>query len=267
MRRGALLSVGLLLALVLSGCASKSDDSSTSSTAAPSVGSTESGAPTSSDSPSSGAAPSSGAPSSSGAPASSGSNAAPVITVFAANVTDLSVTFSITATDANNDALTYVLSFGDATANVTGTLPTANVTHAFAAAGNYSAKLVVSDGKLSVNNTVLVQLSVVAAGAGPVDHRECSGTFGTNPGGVSGNLPAPIGPIGGCPFGTAATAVKVVALTGTTGCDHDASPTGASNAYGTAVTVGSEFPEGAAFRLICDVGVPTFSGTLDLTAV
>ncbi len=152
------LVVAAALALVLSGCASTKDGIASSSASGSSV---------SKAAASSGAAASSSKAATSGtaAVAANSTNHAPVVNSFTGKVTGLNATFSLNATDADKDPLTFTLSFGDGSVNKTGSLPSGNLTYAFAKAGNYTAKLVVSDGKLTANKTVLMVVTAPAAAA------------------------------------------------------------------------------------------------------
>ncbi|MEK6974769.1 MAG: PKD domain-containing protein [Candidatus Thermoplasmatota archaeon] len=189
-------------------------------------------------------------------------NTAPVIQSFTGNVTGLSVSFLINASDADGDALTYVLAFGDNSTNATGTLANGvgNATHTFAAGGSFNATLVVSDG--SAQATKSLQVTVTAPSAAEVDHRECTGRFGTNPVGLTINSGA--NSVGGCSLGSITIDMVVTALDAVSGCVHDVSPSGSSSGYGTSNSVGSKWPAGAAFRIVCDVGTITLSGSMDL---
>lgn len=245
--RGGLFAV--LMLVVLSGCASpvepvESDDTSSSESTTPSETQTssasESGNVTSSTN------------------ATEGANRAPVIDSFLANITGLTVSYSFNASDADGDTLTYELSFGDGSANVTGTGPVGNGTYEFAAAGSYNLTLVVRDGAESANVTLKVD---AVAAAGEIDRRTCSGRIGTGAVGLSINSGA--NSVGGCGFGTVSQDVIVAKLEATTGCKHDVSPTGSSSAYGTPNSEGAQWPSGAAFRIICDLGVVTFNGAIE----
>ncbi len=168
----ALLAFALLGALLLAGCSGtpKTDSSSDATGTSASGTATGTAAATSGSAGSSGSTGTAAGTGTSGSGTTSGSaaaNKAPVINAFAANVTTgsapLGVKFTFNATDADKDALTFKLSFGDSTANATGSLPNAGVTHAFLSAGNYTAKFTVSDGKLSVNRTTLVTVLATTA--------------------------------------------------------------------------------------------------------
>ncbi len=156
----ALVSLALVGALLLAGCASKTDNASTGS-------GTNATSNTSGSKATASGASSSGAASTS---ATASANSPPVITAFSANRTigkaPLAISFKLNATDANGDALTYVLSFGDGSANKTGSLPSANLTYTYATKGNYTARLVVSDGRASANATTTVQAQAVGV-SGP----------------------------------------------------------------------------------------------------
>jgi glucose/arabinose dehydrogenase len=98
-------------------------------------------------------------------------NNAPVITDVSANVTDgpapLSVAFSGTASDANDDPLTYEWSFGD---GETATGP--DVVHTYSSVGSYTAVLRVSDGNVTVESTgieIQVGSAPVATITAPAD--------------------------------------------------------------------------------------------------
>ncbi|UDY34892.1 PKD domain-containing protein [Dermatobacter hominis] len=77
-------------------------------------------------------------------------NTAPRVTFAAApgaGSAPLPVTFSATANDPDGDALTYTVDFGDGTQPEAGTgVPPTTVTHTYAGAGTYNARLSVSDG-------------------------------------------------------------------------------------------------------------------------
>lgn len=149
----ALLVLALLSTLTLAGCANDPDDPEpTSSTSSSSASFTA----TSTTATSSSTTTTTAAP--------SPKNEAPVATL-AANVTSglapLQVRFTLGGSDAEGGALTYSFVLGDGSAPKTGTLPAA-VNHTFTTVGNYTARLTVSDGKLSNDASV-----TIAALAGP----------------------------------------------------------------------------------------------------
>lgn len=162
----AILSLALLAALVLAGCTSSSSDESTSASTSATGKATTPSSGTKTESSSSTATGASASPTT--APAA---NRAPIIAAFSANVTGgaapLTVGFSPNATDADEDALTFTLSFGDGSANATGRLPSANLTHIFTVAGNHTVRLVVSDGKAVANKTLQVQATAGASAPPP----------------------------------------------------------------------------------------------------
>jgi cytochrome c len=92
-------------------------------------------------------------------------NEAPVLTASIAPTGTIgagdTVAFSATATDADNDTLTYAWDFGD-----TAMSATANPTHAYDTPGTFTAKVTVSDGKggtASKTFTIVVETRKVTA--------------------------------------------------------------------------------------------------------
>ena len=75
---------------------------------------------------------------------------------------------TITATDADNDRMTYELDFGDGQ-NASGTLPVAAIAHRYETAGTYTARLSVDDGRDSgfVERTITVNVPQVFPGPPP----------------------------------------------------------------------------------------------------
>ncbi|WP_026421932.1 PKD domain-containing protein [Actinokineospora inagensis] len=71
-------------------------------------------------------------------------------------VAPLPVSATVTATDAQDDALTYSLDFGDGTAAASGSLPHGPIGHTYTRAGTFLTRLVVSDGRLSTTKTASV---------------------------------------------------------------------------------------------------------------
>jgi len=167
----------LAFALVLclfAGCASSSDSTSGSSShgatsgvasSGPTGGHGTTGAPTS--------APTSGPTS---GPSSGHANHPPVphlaLTV-AAGAAPLATNVTATATDADNDTVTGTLSYGDGSANVTLPKLPATFAHSFAAAGNYTLTLTVSDGKQGASTTA--QVTVTGGGSASLAVTDPSG--------------------------------------------------------------------------------------------
>ncbi|HEY3318871.1 MAG TPA: PKD domain-containing protein [Planctomycetota bacterium] len=79
-----------------------------------------------------------------------------------------SVAFSASASDANNDALTYSWNFGDNT-----TATGAGVSHVYAVSGTYTVTLTVGDGKTTSSATL--SLTVAAGGAGLPPSQDSDG--------------------------------------------------------------------------------------------
>mgnify|MGYP001617646004 CR=1 FL=1 len=162
-----IVALAVILALLLAGCSgAPKTDSSSDATGGTSASGTATGS-ASGSAGSTGSAGSSGAGTTAASSSSvaSSTNRAPIIILFKANLTGLVAVLEFNATDADKNPLTFVLSFGDATVNATGSLPKGNVTHTFAAAGNYTAKLAVSDGKASVNRTLVLKVTLPTGGA------------------------------------------------------------------------------------------------------
>jgi len=161
----ALLVLLAALALLLAGCSSSPSSTSSSGKASSGASSTGPlGSHSSAPGGGSGGGSSSGGPT--GSPSSGGSggaNHAPVITGFAASVATgpppLAVNFTFVASDADHDALTWRLAFGDATTDATGSGVNATVKHTFSAVGNYTAKLTVGDGKAFANKTAVIHVA------------------------------------------------------------------------------------------------------------
>jgi hypothetical protein len=127
------LSLALVLVLLLSGCAQKGD---TTSSTAPATA-TATGHNTTSSAPNH-------PPTASLTPHLGNGTAA------------LNATFTVAGSDPDGDALSWTLSFGDATANATGAALPSNVTHAYKAAGTVNVTLAVSDGR----NTTLAHATL-----------------------------------------------------------------------------------------------------------
>lgn len=84
----------------------------------------------------------------------------------------LNVTFSLAGTDADGDNLTWVLVFGDGNQTNGTSLPT-TVNHTYAAAGNHTASLTVSDGSLNRTATAKVAAEGEGAPSGPTIEDLC----------------------------------------------------------------------------------------------
>jgi PKD repeat protein len=93
---------------------------------------------------------------STGCPPTTPENKAPVIADVSATPSSgfapLPVQFAVTASDADNDNLTYSWDFGDGSAVST----TEDPSHTYTTAGAFDAKVTVSDGKASVTRTIPV---------------------------------------------------------------------------------------------------------------
>lgn len=153
--RSSLTCVLALLALTLAGCAGGGDEANGSTTSV--SGSATSG--TASSAPKAGGN-------------ASAANRAPTANLTA-NATSgsapLLVNFTLGGRDADGDALSWRLDFGDGSAPVNGTALPASIEHSYAA-GNHSATLTVSDGKANATANATV---AVAAGAGGAAEELC----------------------------------------------------------------------------------------------
>jgi PKD repeat protein len=167
------LSLALVAAFVLAGCAGSTTDDApvttseqtrerTTTTSAPATQtSTTSTATTTSDGAGSG-------------------NKAPTATLTASTVTGTApvlVEFTLDGADPDGDKLTWTLSFGDNSGDSTGDELPATREHNFTAAGTYNVTLTVSDGKLSTTKTVAVQ---VDAAGGSGQQQVIKGSFTTS---------------------------------------------------------------------------------------
>ena len=90
-------------------------------------------------------------------------NTPPVVSVQTSptqGVAPLDVSTTMTATDEDGDQLTYSVNFGDGSAEVRGSLPTAPVTHRYRAGGTYVVRTVISDGTESVIRLAQVSIAL-----------------------------------------------------------------------------------------------------------
>ena len=161
--------VAIAFALMLSGCVVEKDADAVAQDVADAIGKASSGT---------------------GAPAA---NRLPIAGALAYNATDLDVSFVLAATDADGDALSWVLHFGDnssangtftavanATSNTTAaTAYAANTTHAYATGGVYNLTLVVGDGKGFANRTYNLTLAPAAPPVVPMEPLSFSGSCTT----------------------------------------------------------------------------------------
>jgi hypothetical protein len=169
----ALAAVLLLILLALSGCATKSGATASftqaqtglatkaaTGTAAPAKTATATGAPAA------GAPTADNATATPGAANSTASNA-PTATLALLNATG-AVPFNATfqAGGSADGNLTFTLSFGDGSADATGSSLPASIVHAYTLTGNFTAHLTVSAGTQSANATALVHATKAAGSAG-----------------------------------------------------------------------------------------------------
>lgn len=77
------------------------------------------------------------------------------------------MTFVVTVSDPDGDALNWTLSFGDG--NRTAGTRSANATHLFQRGGNFTATLAVTDGRANATATVRVEVQVDAPPSPPLD--------------------------------------------------------------------------------------------------
>lgn len=156
MRLSALLASLTFVALVFAGCSGDGDGGGgTSSSSSSSASSTSA---TSSPGSSSGTTTSASSSTSTGSSANT-----PPAGSLSAFVNGTAATFTLDGTDADGDALSWELDFGDGSAKATGADLPSNVTHGYAV-GNYTANFTIDDGTDSVSYTVAVAASA-AAGA------------------------------------------------------------------------------------------------------
>lgn len=156
MRTLALLAILTVSALALAGCSGDGDgdgdptSSSSSSSRSSSSTSTSRSSSSSTSASSTSTGPANQAPSGSISVSVNGTNA----------------TFTLTGSDPDGDIVVWDLAFGDGNATNGTSLP-ANVTHAYAGAGNFTANFTMTDGTDPVTYDVVVELAGAGAGPGP----------------------------------------------------------------------------------------------------
>lgn len=188
------------------------------------------------------------------------SNVPPRIGNFSANLTALEVSFVLDATDADGDALTYELSFGDGTSNVTGDFPEKAVNHTFATAGNYTATLTVSDGTDVDNRTLALQVQASAPVGKPDQAFSCTVDAPAVVVSISG-LPIAFG---FCEFTTTSAETLLVVAAPAGGCTIRLDENTDDTTAGPAVQEGSTNPPGQ-YGMRCDVQGPSVGGDGSIT--
>ena len=253
----------LLLSLALAGCTGGDDDPeptpSTSTTGTPPAGSSSGTRTTTS---------SSGTSSSSGGPTGIPNRAPSSGLAAVANGTQ--VTFNLTGSDPDGDTLDWEITFGDGNLSEGRGLP-ASVVHNYTKAGNVTAWLNVTDGKLTASANVTVVLA--AGGGGPIQSVAGTWTVGAFGCGAEYDpFPTQLKQGSGTGFFAIDIAPATIGRPYTLVMTWDATPAGlggdiafydAEGAYvdgnlisGTSpLTFTGEVPEGASFAItsVCDV--------------
>lgn len=191
-------------------------------------------------------------------------NHAPVIGNFSANATGLSVAFLIKATDADNQTLTYVLSSGNATlGNGTVVAGLANATYNFTAAGVHNVTLVVSDGKLSANRTL--SLNLTSAAGGQPQSYSCTVDVGTS--GFTFEGAPGVGNMGYCAYVLLDAPGVLTSEDNPGGCSTYFDDTPTDSTGGSAATVGERYDAGTELGLRCPLpgGAAGGEGTIVVT--
>lgn len=155
MRTSDVLAILTITAIALAGCSGgdRDGEGDSSSSSSSSSRSTSSGSSSTSRSSSSASSTSTAPP----------ANQAPVGSLSAA-VNGTNATFTLTGSDPDGDTLVWDLTFGDG-ASANGTTLPANLTHAYASAGNFTVGFTLTDGEDPT--TYEVDLTVGAAGGAP----------------------------------------------------------------------------------------------------
>lgn len=206
----AFLSALVLLTLLLAGCASGGGDGGDGSSTSQSASSSRT---TTSASGTQTASASGTGSQTSTSTHSESANRPPTANLTAMTVA-LAVNFTIGASDADDDALTYVFQSGDGSANVTGTGPfPVAVNHTYGAAGLYNASVTVSDGKASTTAVLRVNVTEAAASGiqpvtfqGHADLPDVYNSLVVYPDGCA------VGPITGAPSGTFGVTFQIGAM-------------------------------------------------------
>lgn len=247
------LSLLMIVAVVLSGCATQKSGTSTTTSSSATLAGTPGSVATGNGT---------GSP----AAARAANNTTPTITFLASvkqGPVPVRVNFTLTASDADKDNLTWSFDAdGDHKAEAHGNQTdfTRKLAFNYTAAKTYNATFTVTDGRSpAIVRTIAINATAAASGA--VDHRACKGVMGTNPVGLTVNNGD--NSVGGCSLGSITAPMTVKALEAVSGCSHDVSPTGSSTGYGTANGVGKSWPAGAAFRVVCSAGTVSLSGSID----
>lgn len=188
------------------------------------------------------------------------SNAPPAVSEFSANLTGLNVSFTLDATDADGDALTYELSFGDGSTNLTGGFPETVVNYTYAAAGNYTATLTVSDGSDVDNRTLALQVRSAAPPGKPDQAYSCTVDVPAVVVSVSG-LPLNFG---ACEFTTTSVETILVVSAPASGCTIRLDENTGDTTAGPVVQEGSTNPPGQ-YGMRCDIQGPSTGGDGSIT--
>jgi PKD repeat protein len=269
-----LLAALLVASLAFAGCTGKDNGTTTSRSGAASSGSTTNTASTTTGSVTTSATTTGSGTQTSDTTSGTPQNHAPTASLVANNATGsipFNVTFTLGGTDADEDAMTYTLAFGDGSADATGSTLPAEVQHTYSLEGNFTVLFTVSDGTASSNQTVVVQALVgtVAAGqsvdfAYTADPAGCADApskmvFGTPAAGKTWAEWAVDPATVGHPFTAVFTGANPLLIIGqvafydATDSNMDASVTGTSPLAGTV-------PEGAVHAMFVDCGGGTISG-------
>jgi len=163
-----LVGLALVATLLLSGCSSSTDSSGSSSSGATTGHGTSSGATSGHTTGPSGTGGATSSATSAGS--GGGSNHAPTGSLSASTAAgSLNVTFTISGADPDHDPVSWTLDANgdgkvDRNQTAPATLP-AKVTFTYAAPGNYTAKLTLSDGKSTTSYPTPVNVTGAAGGA------------------------------------------------------------------------------------------------------